>query len=98
MCRYLGCADKALEVGYNPEMILAGRRINDNMGFFVADQVSKLMVSKGIEVKDANILIMGLAFKENCPDIRNTRVVDLVNEFKGSNCNRGACFPIFSIF
>jgi len=78
---------KALEIGYNPEMILAGRKINDSMGFFVADQVSKLMVSKGIEVTDANILIMGLAFKENCPDIRNTRVVDLVNEFKGSNCN-----------
>ena len=78
---------KALEIGYNPEMILAGRKINDSMGFFIADQVSKLMVSKGIEVKDANILIMGLAFKENCPDIRNTRVVDLVNEFKGSNCN-----------
>ncbi len=78
---------KALEIGYNPEMILAGRKINDSMGFFIADQVSKLMVSKGIEVKDANILIMGLAFKENCTDIRNTRVVDLVNEFKGSNCN-----------
>ena len=78
---------KALEIGYNPEMILAGRKINDSMGFFIADQVSKLMVSKGIEVTDANILIMGLAFKENCPDIRNTRVVDLVNEFKGSNCN-----------
>ena len=78
---------KALEIGYNPEMILAGRKINDSMGFFIADQVSKLMVRKGIEVTDANILIMGLAFKENCPDIRNTRVVDLVNEFKGSNCN-----------
>tara|TARA_B100001250_G_scaffold413421_1_gene447502 strand:- start:84 stop:1358 length:1275 start_codon:yes stop_codon:yes gene_type:complete len=78
---------KALEIGYNPEMILAGRKINDSMGFFIADQVSKLMVRKGIEVTDANILIMGLAFKENCPDIRNTRVVDLVNEFKDSNCN-----------
>ena len=78
---------KALEIGYNPEMILAGRKINDSMEFFIADQVSKLMVRKGIEVTDANILIMGLAFKENCPDIRNTRVVDLVNEFKGSNCN-----------
>ena len=78
---------KALEIGYNPEMILAGRKINDSMGFFIVDQVSKLMVRKGIEVTDANILIMGLAFKENCPDIRNTRVVDLVNEFKGSNCN-----------
>jgi len=78
---------KALEVGYNPEMILAGRRINDNMGCFVAEQVSKLMTKKGINVIDSNILIMGLAFKENCPDIRNTRVVDLVEEFKSFNCN-----------
>jgi len=78
---------KALEVGYNPEMILAGRRINDNMGCFVAEQVSKLMTKKGINVVDSNVLIMGLAFKENCPDIRNTRVVDLVEEFKSFNCN-----------
>ena len=78
---------KALEVGYNPEMILAGRRINDNMGFFVADNISKLMNKKGIHVEGANILIMGLAFKENCPDIRNTRVVDLIEQFDGFNCS-----------
>ena len=78
---------KALEVGYNPEIILAGRRINDNMGAYVAEQVSRLMNKKRINVVDANILIMGLAFKENCPDIRNTRVVDLVKEFKSFNCN-----------
>jgi UDP-N-acetyl-D-glucosamine/UDP-N-acetyl-D-galactosamine dehydrogenase len=78
---------KALEVGYNPEMILAGRRLNDNMGSYVADQVSKLMTKKRIHVVDANILIMGLTFKENCPDLRNTRVVDLVKEFKDFNCN-----------
>jgi UDP-N-acetyl-D-glucosamine/UDP-N-acetyl-D-galactosamine dehydrogenase len=78
---------KALEVGYNPEMILAGRRLNDNMGSYVADQVSKLMTKKRIHVVDANVLIMGLAFKENCPDLRNTRVVDLVEEFEGFNCN-----------
>ena len=78
---------KAIEVGYNPEMILAGRRLNDNMGSYVADQVSKLMTKKRIHVVDANILIMGLTFKENCPDLRNTRVVDLVEEFEGSNCN-----------
>ncbi len=78
---------KALEVGYNPEMILAGRRINDNMGFFVADQILKLMNEKGIDVEGANILIMGLAFKENCPDIRNTRVVDLIEQFDGFNCS-----------
>jgi UDP-N-acetyl-D-glucosamine/UDP-N-acetyl-D-galactosamine dehydrogenase len=78
---------KALEVGYNPEMILAGRRLNDGMGSYVADQVSKLMTKKRIHVVDANVLIMGLTFKENCPDIRNTRVVDLVEEFEGFNCN-----------
>jgi len=78
---------KALEVGYNPEMILAGRRINDNMGFFVADQVSDLMNKKGIYVEGANILIMGLAFKENCPDIRNTKVVDLIKAFEDMKCN-----------
>ena len=78
---------KALEVGYNPEMILAGRRLNDSMGSYVADQVSKLMTKKRIHVVGANILIMGLTFKENCPDLRNTRVVDLVEEFEGFNCN-----------
>ena len=78
---------KAIEVGYNPEMILAGRRLNDNMGLYVADQVSKLMTKKRIHVVDANVLIMGLTFKENCPDLRNTRVVDLVQEFESFNCN-----------
>ena len=78
---------KALEVGYNPEMILAGRRLNDSMGSYVADQVSKLMIKKRIHVVDANVLIMGLTFKENCPDLRNTRVVDLVKEFESFSCN-----------
>ena len=78
---------KATEVGYHPEIILAGRRLNDNMGSYVADQVAKIMTKKRIHVMDANILIMGLTFKENCPDLRNTRVVDLVAEFQGFNCN-----------
>ena len=78
---------KAAEVGYHPEIILAGRRINDNMGSYVADQVAKLMMKKSIHVVGANILVMGLTFKENCPDLRNTRVIDLVNEFKGFNSN-----------
>ena len=73
---------KALEVGHNPEMILAGRRINDNMGLFVVGEVLDLMRKKNINIENANILIMGLAFKENCPDIRNTRVIDLVKKFK----------------
>jgi UDP-N-acetyl-D-galactosamine dehydrogenase len=78
---------KALEVGYYPEMILAGRQLNDNMGSYVAGQVSKLMTHKRIDVVGANILIMGLTFKENCPDLRNTRVIDLVEEFESFNCN-----------
>ena len=78
---------KAIEVGYHPEIILAGRRINDNMGSYVADQVTKLMIKKRIHVVDASILIMGLTFKENCPDIRNSKVVDLVSELKGYNCH-----------
>ena len=78
---------KANEVGYYPEMILAGRRLNDNMSLYVANEVSKLMTKKGIQILEANILIMGLTFKENCPDHRNTRVVDLVKEFKSFSCN-----------
>ena len=78
---------KAMEVGYHPEMILAGRRLNDGMGTYVANQVSKLMIKKRIHVVDSNVLVMGLAFKENCPDLRNSRVVDLVFELQSFNCN-----------
>jgi UDP-N-acetyl-D-glucosamine/UDP-N-acetyl-D-galactosamine dehydrogenase len=79
--------DKATKVGYDPQIILAGRRINDNMGNFVVTQVVELMEYKKILIQDANILIMGLTFKENCPDLRNTKVVDLVNGFKSLGCN-----------
>ena len=78
---------KAQEIGYHPEVILAGRRINDSMGGYVVDRVIKLMTQHKIHVVDSNILIMGLAFKENCPDIRNTRVVDLVRELDGYHAN-----------
>ena len=78
---------KAIEVGYKPEIILAGRRLNDSMGKYVANQVATLMTKKRIHIIDANILIMGLTFKENCPDLRNTRVIDLVLEFESFNCN-----------
>ena len=78
---------KAISVGYHPEVILTGRQLNENMGSYVVSQVSKLMIKKSINLSNANILIMGLTFKENCPDLRNTRVVDLVSEFKNSNCN-----------
>ena len=85
---------KANEVGYYPEMILAGRRLNDNMGSYVANQVSKLLTQKRIQIVEANILIMGLAFKENCPDHRNTRVVDLVKQFKSFSCNVDVYDPL----
>jgi UDP-N-acetyl-D-galactosamine dehydrogenase len=73
---------KAQELGYHPEVILAGRRINDRMGETVADFVIKLLTKKRIQIVDANILVMGLAFKENCPDIRNTRIIDLIHALK----------------
>lgn len=73
---------KAQAIGYNPEVILSGRRINDGMGAYVVSQLIKLMLKKRIQVQDAHVLIMGLTFKENCPDIRNTRIVDIVNELK----------------
>jgi UDP-N-acetyl-D-galactosamine dehydrogenase len=73
---------KAQAIGYHPEMILAGRRINDNMGIYVAQQVTQLMIQRRIAVRDARILIMGLTFKENCPDVRNTKIVDVVHELE----------------
>lgn len=76
---------KAQELGYHAEVILSGRRINDGMGAHVADQVARLMTQKRIHVVDARILVMGLTFKENCPDLRNTKVVDIINEFKALN-------------
>ena len=76
---------KAQEVGHHPQVILAGRRTNDGMGPYVADQVIKLMVRKGINPVNAHVLILGLAFKENCPDLRNTRVVDIVQALQGYN-------------
>ena len=78
---------KAMEVGYHPEIILAGRKLNDSMGSYVACQLSELMTKKGIDIVDANILIMGLTFKENCPDLRNSRVVDVITKLKSFNCN-----------
>lgn len=73
--------------GYNPEIILAGRRINDGMGEYVANETIKLMLKKGIQVLNSNILIMGLTFKENCPDVRNTKVIDIYNSLKEYSVN-----------
>ena len=78
---------KAQEIGYNPEMILAGRRLNDQMGSYVVSEIIKLMLRKRIHISNANILIMGLTFKENCPDLRNTRVTDMIEEFVDYGAN-----------
>lgn len=80
-------AQCAQRYGYNPEIILAGRRMNDSMGEYVADQVVKLMLKKGIQVLGGNILIMGFTFKENCPDVRNTKVIDIVCTLQDYNTN-----------
>ena len=78
-------AQKAQECGYNPEIILAGRRMNDSMGGYVASEVIKLMIQSDIRIKGAEILVLGITFKENCPDVRNTKVVDVISAFKEYN-------------
>lgn len=88
---------KAQAIGYHPEIILAGRRINDNMGIYVVAQLIKAMTKKCIQVNGARVLVMGLAFKENCPDLRNTRVVDVVKELKEFNCHVDVYDPWVSI-
>ncbi|WP_417350518.1 nucleotide sugar dehydrogenase [Flavobacterium alkalisoli] len=80
-------AQKAQEVGYHPEIILAGRRLNDSMGEYVASQVVKLMIKKGIVINGSNVLMLGIAFKENCPDVRNTKIVDVINKLKEYSVN-----------
>jgi len=77
---------KAVKVGYNPEIILAGRRINDQMGAFVANQLVKLMIKKEHKINNARVLVLGITFKENCPDIRNSKVIDIINELKTYGC------------
>ncbi|MET0655902.1 MAG: nucleotide sugar dehydrogenase, partial [Pseudoxanthomonas sp.] len=78
---------KAQQIGYHPDVILAGRRINDGMGSHVAMRTAKLMAQRNLQTTQSNILILGLAFKENCPDVRNTRVVDIVAELRSYNAN-----------
>ncbi|QIX87233.1 nucleotide sugar dehydrogenase [Campylobacter ureolyticus] len=78
---------KAQELGYHPEIILAGRRINDNMGKYAANRVVKLMIKHDKKINKAKVLILGITFKENCPDIRNSRVIDVVKELKEFGCN-----------
>lgn len=78
---------KSQGIGYYPEIILAGRRLNDNMGNYVSGQLIKAMIKKGINVEGSNVLILGFTFKENCPDIRNTRIIDVVKELGNYSCN-----------
>ena len=80
-------AQCAQRLGYNPEIILAGRRMNDGMGAYVADQTIKLMLKKGIQVLHSKIIIMGFTFKENCPDVRNTRVIDIYHALQEYNAD-----------
>jgi UDP-N-acetyl-D-galactosamine dehydrogenase len=84
---------KAQALGYNPEIILAGRRLNDNMGLVVANETIKLMIAKGIAVKDAAVLVLGITFKENCPDIRNSRVIDVIRELQSFGCRVDVADP-----
>ena len=77
---------KAQELGFHPEMILAGRRINDNMGKYAAGEVVKLMIKRGVLINSARVLVLGLTFKENCPDIRNSRVIDVIEELRDFGC------------
>lgn len=80
-------AQKAMEVGYHPEIILAGRRLNDGMGSYIAENVVKLMIRKGIQVANSRALVLGIAFKENCPDVRNTKVIDIIDQLKKYQVN-----------
>jgi UDP-N-acetyl-D-galactosamine dehydrogenase len=86
-------AQKALEVGYNPEIILSGRRMNDGMGKYVANEVIKLMLNKEAKVKNGKALVLGITFKENCPDTRNTKAIDVIEELKAYNMQVDVCDP-----
>ena len=80
-------AHKAKEYDYNPEIILAGRRLNDSMGQFVAQETIKMMLKKGLNIQNANVLVLGITFKENCPDIRNSRAIDVIRELEDYQIN-----------
>ncbi len=86
-------AQKAQELGYHPEIILAGRRLNDSMGEYVASQVVKLMIKKGITVNGASLLMLGLTFKENCPDVRNTKIIDVIHALSDYGIKVTICDP-----
>jgi UDP-N-acetyl-D-galactosamine dehydrogenase len=87
-------AQKAQEIGYHPEIILAGRRLNDGMGKYIATETIKLMIKKSIKIVNSKILILGFTFKENCPDVRNTKVVDIINELNSYEANLTIVDPL----
>jgi UDP-N-acetyl-D-glucosamine/UDP-N-acetyl-D-galactosamine dehydrogenase len=89
-------AEKSIDLGYNPEIILSGRKMNDSMGPYIVNEVLKMISEKDIQIKDAKVLILGFTFKENCPDIRNTRVIDIYNELIKINTVPSICDPIAS--
>lgn len=86
-------AQKAIEAGYNPEIILAGRRMNDGMGNYVARETVKMMIKKGATIRGGKALILGITFKENCPDIRNSKVIDIIREFESYKVEVDVCDP-----
>lgn len=90
-------SEKAQEYGYHPEIILAGRRLNDSMSEYVATEVVKLMIERDIRVKDADVLVLGITFKENCPDIRNTKIVDVISFLKEYKINVSIYDPLANI-
>ena len=77
---------KAEELGYKPNLILGARQINNGMAKYIAERTIKLMIKKGIQIKDSKVLVLGITFKENCPDARNTKVIDIINEMKEYGC------------
>ncbi|KAB2907004.1 MAG: nucleotide sugar dehydrogenase [Ignavibacteriales bacterium] len=85
---------KAVNIGYHPEIILAGRRINDGMGAFIASQFVKLLIKDGCKVAGSKVLVLGITFKENCPDIRNSKVIDIITELKEFGCSVDVCDPL----
>ncbi len=85
---------KAESIGYHPQVILAGRRINDTIGIFIANRVIKLMIKKGHRITDTHVLVLGITFKENCPDVRNSKVIDVIRELESFGCNVDVYDPL----
>ena len=87
---------KAIAVGYHPEIILAGRRLNDGMSSYVVSRLVKKMINKRIQIENSNVLVMGLTFKENCPDLRNTKIINIIDELNQYNINVSVVDPVCS--